>query len=325
MKVSVLVFAFGILSAQANAGSFRHILRGYHLAQGASCEEAAYQIGQSFSAQAGVSDVSTRCVDNWEGRGKKDIEISYQAEKALSIVSTDNPATALSHAATYKTRETCEADLARELPYFQERTQLVPFVSYCETWGSFGDHRLIIKAIGESAIRPYVTTLSTLGTILGYSRETFTSAISLRLQTFNADLAQLAPSSSGINSEMHIRYYGSDALVFDEMVIAKHDVAENCLAKVEAVQAALTAHDNKHLVVYCQNTGINGVELVAQVSRDSDYSIVKAEGDYKTFDECSANLDAVVIKYKERYNHKVVVGACSREGREKFMVNLLEY
>jgi hypothetical protein len=325
MRVSVLAFALSLVSTSAMAGSFRHTLRNFPIAEGASCEESAFQIGQSFAAFGSVSEVSSRCIDNWEGRGKKDIEIRYTAEVVLNVISTSDSVTALSTGGTYKSRETCEADMAAEIPVFEQLTGLRPFISYCESFGSFGDHRLHIKAIGEAAVRPYVTTLSTMGTILGHTRETFTAMIRARLKHLNAELAQLGPSTSPINSEMNIRYYGSDRLNYDEVVIAKFETAEACQAQVVSLFDILTAHDDKHLAVYCQNTGIVGIELVAQASRSSELSLVVAEGEYKTAEECAAQVDAVVTKYRERYNHKVLMGACSKVAREKFVVNLLEH
>ena len=329
-----IVFATIGLTTNASAGNFLFRLDGISPDSSTLCDDFAFSEAQRLTIFVqenlgqSINITDARCVAN-DGHGpfaRWDIEISYSADKAIPTIAT-NEAFGLSRP-TFATKDSCLATIEAEKEMFTRQTQLPVFIAYCVVPSySSNAWEINVTGFGNPEIRPYSTWSNIFGTILGHTRESFTTMMAKEFAKFGYEVAQLSVEGAMSHQNLAIRYYGKSLIRLEEVNIAKFQTPSECSQLVNQTQSVLNAADLRSFGVYCIRDPLirAGATLVTMSQTPTSMLIISPETIYETLDSCTAAKQSVVDHYITNLKRDVKAGYCSFETDDKkFKVVMLE-
>lgn len=281
---------------------------------GKQCDDFAYAEGQRFREYAGpgISVTDARCyktaasgqIPSWN------VAITYEAESKIEQVSTadenslDNPGIA--------TRAACDLALKEESARYTRLTKLPIFSAYCRMPTYQDDPwEVVVLGFGKAAIRPYTSSVTIFGDIVGHSHGSFATMLKQGFAKVGAELGQASITNRLAYSTLAIGFYSKERILLAGNRIATFTTKELCLPEVDAASKALSEAGVTSFGVYCRSVYSNEIEL--STVRDRNTRIVFSDSDkrYVSNELCMQDKAAVIAHYRNNLHRDIKAGFCS--------------
>ena len=282
-------------------------------AQANGCHETAADLGARFQQATGIAPIRSRCLD--EGAKGYQIEITYESEKALPLVSTYGPRGGITPLGRYASREACENAADNELKMFVEETELKPVVSFC-TIDGVDSEKVIwfprIDAFGQAKRTPQMGYYHYFAIPKGMTGTQIRDSIFAGLTAKGLRPVAVVFRSRMVYGEAAIHYYGPTREKFLMLEPTRTDTVEQCLGQHQELQAAFVGTANPPLVSYCGNPVIGSSEMNVLFVGPLTFVLRASAESFKSMAECEAQRPALIAYYKDKLKLPIRLGLCSR-------------
>lgn len=289
-----------------------------------NCHIEARRLADRFASLTGTT-AAGECKAIHES--SVDIFIYYSGSQELPLVSTYPDMVMQDRIHIFSTESSCQEHLATEASYFELKTGLTPFVTYCvldETYSGLKSWAIRIDSFGTPDVKPFWAESFMVGQVDGMTESAAESLISDTFKRSGIDVRRvhLRNDPKGLR-QFSMLYYNSKPLSIEIQVLASTlDSREQCQAELATVTSVLNTSTPNTL--FCAaNNYINAFEVLGVIELTSWFKSKLSVESFKTYLECSQSRDQVLDIYRNTVGLNIATGLCYRsEG--VWRLNLLE-
>lgn len=317
-KFFVLVVTISAATISRANNVFHYKMYGVAPIAGISCDEFAWQTGQRLAeyttrGPGAVQVIDTGCFSDIVDRNSNswNVDVAYESETPLNRITTSDFTVAVHGAPTYKTAEECQAALEGEIPFFEQKTGLQIFTSWCRVPSYTRGWELVIEAFGDPEIRPYLAGASIFGRIMGHDMASFSAVITERFAAQGAEVVQMDLRSNFAYFDLQVRYYGRESIRMYESAAVKTRTIEECTAQLQRFDDNLIANGIVNYGTFCTKGSLgDSFELMSLTHTRESIRLSHPDESFADFVACDAQRDTIAERYRSRYGRNVIDAVC---------------
>lgn len=309
--------------SEAMSQRFLYQLYGYPKS-GDNCHVEAKRLAERFASLTGTT-ATGECKALHES--SVDIFIYYSGSQELPLVSTYPDMAMQDRIHIFSTEASCQEHLTSEAAYFEFKTGLTPFVTYCvldETYSGLKSWAIRVDSFGTPEVKPFWAESFMVGQVDGMTESAAESLIADTFKRSGIDVRRvhLRNDPKGLR-QFSMFYYNTKPLSIEIQVLASTlDSREQCQTELAAVTSVLNT-TTPNTVFCAANNYINAFEVLGVVELTSWFKSKLTVESFKTYSECSQSRDQILDIYRNTVGLNIATGLCYRtEG--VWRLNLLE-
>jgi hypothetical protein len=323
--MSILIAMLWSSAALSNVHSQRYLYQLYAYPKSSeSCHIEARRLADRFATSTGTS-ATGECKAIRES--SFDIFIYYTGSQEIPLVSTYPNMLLQDRIHIFSTEASCRENLSTESSYFEFKTGLTPFVTYCvldETYYGRKSWAIRIDSFGTPETRPFWAESFMLGHVDGMTESAAEALIADTFKRSGIDVRRvhLRNDPKGLR-QFSMLYYNAKPLSIEiQMLASTLDSRQQCQAELATVNSVLNTTTPNTL--FCAaNNYVNAFEVLGVVELTSWFKSKLSVESFKTYSECSQSRDKILDTYRNTVGLDIATGLCYRtEG--VWRLNLLE-
>jgi hypothetical protein len=278
-----------------------------------NCHVEARRLADRFAALTGTT-ATGECKAIHDS--SVDIFIYYSGSEELQLVTTYPDMVMQDRIHIFPTETSCQEHLGREASYFEVKTGLTPFVTYCvldETYYGLKSWAIRVDAFGAPEVRPFWAESFMVGQVDGMTESAAESLIADTFKHSGIDVRRvhLRNDPKGLR-QFSMLYYNSQPLSIEIQVLASTlDSREQCQTELATVTSVLNTSTPNTL--FCAaNNYINAFEVLGVVELTSWFKSKLSVESFKTYSECAQSRDQILDMYRNTVGLNIATGLCYR-------------
>ncbi len=307
------------VTGYADTSFYKYALAGYPIGQGTTCEQTANEVAARLTKVSGVPIYQTQC--GYRRPSGQDIEITYVAEKPLSVETTlDTTYTELS--GNYRSLDECQLDLENQVTLFQIQTKLVPWISYCYSEGGpAGGYPVSswIDGVGVSSIHLNDETMELGWDVRLSDPQSVVTQVGRLLTPHQVSVSRIFITDNGpLGNNLHVQYYASRHNVqLRDWKRLQFRSEELCLRQfAEATEIFRAAQGEDPVLVCAAELNDYSYWLHAVTFHPFTLRVSVAPKVYPTFQQCLDAKSQTIADYKNLLHWNVAGALCDRRAGE---------
>lgn len=313
MKKNALFLSSFFFVGLAQAASYTYTFRGYPVAEGINCHQAAIALGEKWAQASGTSVLVSRC-ESMESSGAV-VSIRYEAAEPVKPVSTIAPQSSpTAPRGIFKTKKDCEANLTEESRYFESATGLAAAIQYCfyDSLDKKTPYAVRIFGFGNPRVIPWFESGLIFGQAQGYTEQTFTEKVKANLKQLGVDVRAVAYHPNFGYGDLTVFHYSDkqQRLLVSEVV--KVRTKEDCFNSLKEMDGFLNGTDLAPLMSYCAYQHVGAKYEITLLNWDKE--VLQVNHSVESFDKketCEAQRPGLIDYYRITLKRPVVGALCS--------------